>query len=121
MNQGTVNAVNNNLDQTVRIFDQFYGFELSAPVNEYDIVNSFFKSIFRTVLAADNFTVTLFRIAAETNTPVLTLLDQIQDQDQLQLTATLAYYLNSLRSPTTLLGVNSTLTPNFFTARNVRI
>jgi hypothetical protein len=46
-------------------------------------------------------------------------LDQIQDQDQLQLTATLAYYLNGIRSPSTLLGVNSVLTPNYFTARNV--
>ena len=111
----TVNTANTKLDQTVRVFDQFYEFEISVPAMEYDIVNSFFK----TVEAAQNFTTALFRISDQTSVPVLTILDQIQDQDQIQLTATLAYYLNGIRSPSTLLGVNSVLTPNYFTARNV--
>jgi hypothetical protein len=115
----TVNAANNKLDQTVRVFDQFYEFEMSVPAMEYDIVNSFFKTTFKTVEAAQNFTTALFRVSDQTGVPVLTILDQIQDQDQLQLTATLAYYLNGIRSPSTLLGVNSVLTPNYFTARNV--
>jgi hypothetical protein len=42
-----------------------------------------------------------------------------EDMDKIQLTATLAYYLNGLRSPTTLLGINASVTPNFWTARNV--
>lgn len=116
---GTVNTANNNLDQTVRVFDQFYEFEMSVPAMEYDIVNSYFESVFKTKLAAQNFTTALFRVADQTNVSVLTLLAQIQDQDQIQLNATLAYYLNGLRSPSTLLGVNSVLTPNYFTARNV--
>ena len=115
----TVNAANNKLDQTVRVFDQFYEFEMSVPAMEYDIVNSFFKTVFKTVEAAQNFFTALFRVSDQTGVPVLTILDQIQDQDQLQLTATLAYYLNGIRSPSTLLGVNSVLTPNYFTARNV--
>jgi len=41
------------------------------------------------------------------------------DQNAIQLTATMAYYLNGLRSPSTLLGVNSSVTPNFYTARNI--
>jgi hypothetical protein len=43
----------------------------------------------------------------------------MQDQDQIQINVSLAYYLNGLRSSTTLLGVNSTLMPNYYTARNV--
>lgn len=115
----TVNAANPKIDQTVRVFDQFYEFEMSVPAMEYDVVYSYFKTVFKTADAAQNFTTSLFRVSDETNVPVLTILDQIQDQDQLQLTATLAYYLNGIRSPSTLLGVNSVLTPNYFTARNV--
>jgi hypothetical protein len=115
----TVNNTNYKLDQTVRVFDEFYNFEISVPAMEYDIVNSFFESVFKTKNAAQNFTTALFRVSAETNVPVLTILSQMQDQDQIQITATLAYYLNGLRSPSTLLGVNSALTPNYFTARNI--
>ena len=115
----TVNTPNTRLDQTVRIFDQFYNFDLEVPVMEYDIVNSFFISVFKTKEAAANFTISLFRVADLTGVPVLTLLNQMQGQDQIQVTLSLAYFLNGLRSPSTLLGVNSVLTPNLFTARNV--
>jgi len=115
----SVNNVNPRVDQTVRVFDGFYEFEQQVNASDYDAVNSYFESVFRDRSAAQNFTTTLFRISAETATPVLTLLDQIRDQDTIQLTATMAYYLNGLRSPATLLGVNSTVTPNYYTARNV--
>jgi hypothetical protein len=116
---GTVNAPNNNLDPTVRVYDRFYGFDVQVPTEEWDIVNSFFASVFKTKVAAANFSTALFRVAQETNVPVLTLLSQMQNQNGIQVTGQLAYYLNSLRSPSTLLGVNSTLTPNFYTARNI--
>ena len=94
-------------------------FDINVPVNEYDIVNSFFLSVFNAREAAENFTTALFRIAQNNNIPVLTLLSQREGQDQLNLNATMCYLLNSLRSPSTLLGINSVLTPNLFTARNV--
>ena len=115
----TVNAENPKVDQTVRVFDEFYLFDISVPAMEYDIVNSYFRSVFKTAEAAQNFTTALFRVANQTQVPVLTIWSEIEDQDQLQLTATLAYYLNGLRSLSTLLGVNSGLTPNYFTARNI--
>jgi aconitase B len=115
----SVNQLNTNIDLTVRVYDNFYNFGIDVPSNEYDVVNSYFKSVFESQEAADNFTVTLFRIAEETNTNVLTLLNQLSDQDQIQLTATLGYYLNGLRSPSTLLGINTTVTPNVWAARNV--
>lgn len=116
---GTVNVPNPRVDQTVKIFDGFYGYETEVDANDYDVVNSYFESVFGTGQAAANFAVTLFRIAEETNTPVLTLLAEIEDQDKISLTQTLCYYLNGLRSPTTLLGITGTATPVVWAARNV--
>jgi pyruvate/2-oxoacid:ferredoxin oxidoreductase alpha subunit len=116
----TINAINPKIDQSVRVFDSFYNFDVDVPVNEYDAVFSYFKSVFTTAQAAGNFTVTLFRLAQENNTPVLALLQELEGQNQIQITATLAYYLNNLRSPATLLGYSVPVTPNFYAARNVR-
>jgi hypothetical protein len=117
---GTVNNANPKIDQTVKIFDSFYAFEQVVPAQEYDAVYSYFRSVFGTAEAAGNFTVTLFRIANESAVSVMTLLQQLQTGTQPEITLTLAYYLNSLRSPSTLLGLNATVTPNFYASRNVR-
>ena len=116
----TVNAINPKVDITARVFEGFYGEPLQVPANEYDVVNSFFRKAMTSAQAADNFTVQVFRIAAISETPALTILSQLQDQDEIQLTATLSYLLNSVRSPTTLLGINEISTPNVWAARNVR-
>ena len=116
---GSVNQPNPRIDQTVKVFDSFYDFSTEVDANTYDVVNSYFLSVFKDRDAADSFSVSLFRIADQTGVPVLTILAQIQDQDQIQLTATIAYYLNGLRSPSTLLGVNSAVVPNQWAARNV--
>ena len=115
----TVNALNPNVDLTVRIFDSFYNYETFVNAEEYDTVYSYMRSVFTTDQAAGNFTVSLFRVAQETGTPVLTILSNIQSQDSIQLTLTLTYYLNGLRSGSTLLGFGATVTPNYYTARNV--
>ena len=115
---GSVNAINTNTDLSVRVFDSFYSFSQNVPADQFDVVNSYFRSVFDTAEAAGNFTVTLFRIAAQSNIPVLTLLQQIQGQSQPQLTLT--YYLNGLRSPATLLGVNVPSIPNYYVARNIQ-
>ena len=117
---GSVNYANPNLDTTVRIFDQFYSYDVNVPAQEYDAVLSFFRSVFGTTQAAENFTVSLFRISEQSNIPVMDLLQQIEGQDQTQLTLTLAYYLNNIRSASTLLGLNSPTVPNYYVARNVR-
>jgi hypothetical protein len=116
----TINEVNPKIDQTVQIFDQFYNYSSNVPAMEYDIVLSFFRSVFTTTLAAENFTTALFRVAEESDTSVLTLLQSMEGQNSVQLTISMAYYLNSIRSPATLLGVLTPTTPNFYTARNVR-
>lgn len=116
----TINAINPRIDQTVRIYDQFYNYDENVSAADYDIVLSYFKSVFNTVEAAQNFTVAIFRVAEESGENVLSILDQLQGTTGPQLTLSLCYYLNSVRSPATLLGILEPTAPNFWTARNVR-
>jgi hypothetical protein len=118
----SVNYTNYNIDQTVRVFDTFYDYDVNIPVGEYDAVNSYFRSIMTTKQAADNFTSSLFRVAQFSNTNVLDLLQTFQQggSTEPEVTILMAYYLNTIRSPATLLGVLSPSTPNFYTARNIR-
>ena len=115
----TVNTTNFNIDQTARVYDQFYNFDINVPADEYDIVYSFFLREMTTPRAAGNFTVSLFRVAETTGISPLTLLDEFKGQNGINLSASLAYYLNSIRSRATLLGVGVAVVPNFYQARNV--
>ena len=115
----TVNYTNPNKDLTVRLFDQFYSYEVDVPANEYDVVFSYFSSVMSSRQSAGNFTMSLFRVAQTTGIAALTLLKEFQGLNGVNLSASLAYYLNSIRSRATLLGVGATVTPNFYQARNV--
>ena len=115
----TINYENTNLDQTVRVFDAFYEYDVDVPAAEYDVVNSFFKSTMTTRLAADNFTVSLFKVAQDTKIPALTLLQAFEGVSGMNLNVSMAYYLNTIRNRATLLGVGVPVTANFYAARNV--
>jgi hypothetical protein len=115
----SINYENTNLDQTVRVFDAFYEYDVNVPAAEYDVVNSYFKSTMTTKLAADNFTVSLFKVSEDTGVPALTLLQAFEGVSGMNLNVTLAYYLNSIRNRATLLGVGVPVTANFYAARNV--
>ena len=116
----SINYTNFNIDQTVRVFDTFYDYDVNIPAGEYDIVNSYFRSVMTTRQAADNFTSSLFRVAEDTKIPALSLLEIFQASGaELDLNINMAYYLNSIRSRATLLGVGIPVTPNFYAARNV--
>ena len=116
----TVNYANPKIDGTVKVFDEFYGYNEYVPQDQYDAVYSYFLSVFGTSNAAGNFTTTVFRISAASEIPVMTLLQQIEGLGVPELTLTLAYYLNASRSNSTLLGVNYITQPNYYVARNVR-
>ena len=118
---GSVNAYNAKVDQTVQIFDRFYGYQQQVPVDQWDAVLSYFKLVFNSEEAARNFAMQLFRISHATNIPVMTLLQQFQGQTAPQITLTLAYYLNGIRSRSTLLGLTVPVQPNYYVARNIRI
>jgi hypothetical protein len=106
-------------DQTVKIFDEFYAFNLIVNASEYDIVFSYFKSICDTTQIAGNFTVYLFRISQETQIPVLDLLSYIQGKTKLETNTVMAYYLNSFKSKTSLYGFGTVPQPNEAVARNI--
>jgi len=121
---GSVNNYNLSIDTTVQIYDRFYGYQQQVQVEEYDAVYSYFKSVFKNdavTESAQNFTVSLFRISRLTNIPVMTLLQQLQGMSGPQITLTLAYYLNSARSRSTLLGLNVPSQTNYYVTRNIRI
>jgi hypothetical protein len=115
----SINVLNSSVDLTVRVFDDFNPLSIDVPVNEWDQVISFFDKVFGPGDAAVAFATNLFRVSYESNTPVLTLLDQMEQFDRIKVTQTLAYYLNGYRSLSTLLGVNSTVAPTVWAARNI--
>ena len=117
----TVNYANPNTDLSVRIFDSFYDYDVNITAEEYDVVHTYFLSVMTTRQAAGNFTVSLFRVAQDTGINPLTLLKEFQGLNGVSLSASLAYYLNSIRSRATLLGVGTAVTPNFYQARNVLV
>jgi hypothetical protein len=107
------------LDQTIRIFDSFYSFNLIVNGNEYDIVHGYFLDICATKNIADNFTAVLFRISQNTGIPILSLLDQIKGTKTMEMNQILAYYLNSFKSKTSLYGVAVIPRSNQPVARNI--
>ena len=115
----TVNYTNPNTDLTVRVFDSFYDYDVNVPANEYDVVYSYFLTQMTSKIAAGNFTVSLFRVAEDTGIPALTLLQEMQGNNGVNINVNMAYYLNQIRSRATLLGVGAAVTPNFYQARNI--
>jgi hypothetical protein len=106
-------------DQTVRIFNQFYAFNLVVPTNEYDVVHGYFLDVCETKQIADNFTAFLFKISQETQTSALELLDVIRGTSRLDMNKIISYYLNSFKSKTALYGVAFIPTPNQSVQRNI--
>ena len=104
---------------TVKIFDDFYSFNMVINGNEYDIVNGYFRTVCATRAIAGNFTTFLFRISQETGIPVLDLLGQIQGTNKLQMNQVISYYLNSFKSKTSLYGVSTIPQSNQSVARNI--
>ena len=115
-----INALNSNIDLTVHIFDGFYKFQQAVPSQEYDAVHSYFQSVFAIPAQASNFTTTLFRIASASGIPPMQLLQSIQGMTKPQITLNFAFYLNTFQSPSTMLGIQTTITPNYYVAHNIK-
>jgi len=107
-------------DRTVEIFDRFYATKLVVGADQFDVVHGYFLSICDTKNIAANFTSVLFRIGQQANIDVLTLLKEIKGSDnKLQMNQTLAYYLNSFKSRTSLYGIGITPRPVQPVSRNI--
>jgi hypothetical protein len=115
----TINNPNMRLDQTVRVFDSFYEFDVSVNAAEYDVIYSFFRKEMTTATAAGNFTVSLFKVSQDTGIPPLTLLAEFEGANGVNLNVQLAYYLNLIRNRATLLGVGVAVQPNFYPSRAI--
>lgn len=110
------------LDQTVKIFDAFYQTNLQIGAAQYDIVHGYFSKVCSTKNIANNFTVVLFRIATQTGVDVLTLLDELQgksNKSNLKMNEQICYWLNGLKSKTSLYGISVIPQPVVPVARNV--
>ena len=117
----TVNVPNRTVDRTVQIFDRFYNYRGGVSAQEFDSVYSYLRSVFNTTSQANNFTTTMFRISDLSGIPIMDLLDEIRGQTAPQVTAIFAFYLNTLQSPTTLLGVKEPTVPNYYVAHNIKV
>lgn len=109
----------NNIDQTIRVFDSFYNFELVINSNEYDIVYGYFYEINKDATIAGNFTIFLFRIAQVTGVPAIELLSALEGKTKLEMNQVIAYYLNSFKTRSALYGISSVLRPNEPVQRNI--
>lgn len=118
-NMATILDSSRNLDQTVRIFDAFYSYNLVVNAGEFDVVHSYFVGICQDAQIAANFTTFFFRISQENQLPVMDLLDAIKGLDKLNMNRVLAYYMNSFKSKTSLYGVAVVPQPNQNVYRNI--
>lgn len=116
----TINQRNPSKDLTVQIFDKFYNYDAGVDAVEYDVVYSHFAAQFNTKQQARNFTTTFFRISEWSSIPPMTLLEQFKGKNNSEITFTFAYYLNTLQSPATMLGIGAGATPNYYVARNIK-
>lgn len=110
-----------NLDRTVQIFDSFYQTAMNINPAEYDMVHGYFLSICKSKNIAENFTTVLFRISTQTGVSVMDLINELKGKksSKLALNAQMCYWLNSLKSKTSLYGVGALLQPVIPIARNV--
>lgn len=115
----TIDAPNTTLDASVRLFDSYYNFDMVVGGSEYDIVKSYFLSVSKSNTVAENFTTMIFRIASITGDNVLDLLGYMQGKNSIQASAIMIYYLNSLKSKTSLYGISVIPQANDNVQRNI--
>lgn len=117
----TVDSPNSSYDTSVRVFDNFYNFEMTVDATKYEIVRSYFKSINNSNNISENFATLIFRIANITGNDPLSLLSFIQGKSKLEANAIMIYYLNNIKSKTALYGISVLPQPNENVQRNIII
>ena len=111
----TIDSQTNN----TKTFDDVFNSTININGSEYDIVFSYFNSISATRAIATNFTLYLFRISNATGVSVIDLLDGFKGKPSFQITAEIAYYLNTMKSNATLYGISTLPMPNQTIQRNI--
>ena len=115
-------------ENTLEIFDSFYAEPLSVPVNEWDVVNSYFVGVLKgdpnsesTKDTAKKFASVLFKIAQQTGTDIMVFMDYFRTnvETSIQVNSEMAYYLDLLKSKTALYGISTVVSPNQAVQRNI--
>ena len=107
------------VDTSVKLFDSFYNYSMVVDASRYEIVKYYFYSVTNSVAVANNFTTMIFRIAGITKEDPLDLLSYVRGKSKLEASAIMIYYLNSLKSKTSLYGFGVVPTPNEPVQRNI--
>lgn len=107
------------LDSSVSSFDNFYSIPPAISADAYQIVETFFLNNTGSPTTAQSYALNLFRIAQITDQNVLDLLKNFEGQDAMNMTLTMAYYLNTVSDKTVMFGVSALPTPVFAVARNI--
>lgn len=115
-------------ENTIQIFDSFYSSTINVPVNEWDVVYSYFVGVLKgnsesetTKDTAKKFASVLFKIAQQTGTDIMVFMDYFRTnvETKVQVNSEMAYYLNLLKSKTALYGISNVVSPNQAVQRNI--
>lgn len=121
MSQNTLNDVVSNDVNTENVNTNYSQYPVDINGNEYDYVLGFFTKSMKDPIAAENFTQQIYQVARQADVSPLEIVKTIEGQSGLELDASLAYYLNGIRSNATLLGVQNIVRPNLYAGRGVLI
>jgi len=89
--------------------------------NEWDYILGFFNSAFKDPIAAEKFTQEIYQVGSQSGVNPLDIIKTMEGQTGIELNMSLAYYLNGIRSNTTLLGIHNIIKPNYYAGRSVLI
>jgi len=103
------------------LVNDYYQTSYAVDGSEYDYVYSFFLKAMDDKEAARNFASTLFEVAHQADIAPIEMTRSMEGQSGLELSASLAYYINGTRPNSTMLGVMNRLKPNFHAGRTVII
>jgi hypothetical protein len=115
-------------ENTIQIFDSFYSSTISVPVNEWDVVYSYFVGVLKgnsesesTKETTKKFATVLFKISQQTGTDIMVFMDYFRTnvETKVQVNSEMAYYLNLLKSKTALYGISTVVSPNQTVQRNI--
>lgn len=115
----TIDAPSSTIDASVKLFDNFYNYDMVVDGTQYEIVRSYFKSVTNSDIISKNFSTMIFRIAGITGENALNILSFMQGKSKLEGNAIIIYYLNNIKSKTALYGVTVLPQPNENVQRNI--
>jgi len=117
----SLNDVRYTDEKNVNVVKDYGQAPKSVDGAEYDYVLSFFKRSFTDDDAARNFTDSIYQVSRESEVTALEIVKSMEGQSGIEMNASLAYFLNGIRSNSTMLGVTNIVKPNFYAGRSVLI